>query len=199
QSDTEYLHASCNFERNIIIRAGVSSSCGKRTAYPNPDSGVFQVHRQVHVRDVRPRISANFANTGDGSSVRVIQSLQNPSTGAVFKDPSFTLKISTVVKEHMKTFKQPHRHVIWASQGMYAERSLVVEFIGYGLKWVKRARSDRLDISYATEWDQAYQIVCLEVADFRKCYVEEMVNASIDKSVEVVIQGIILQISQDAS
>ncbi|GKB53071.1 hypothetical protein Tco_0903824 [Tanacetum coccineum] len=54
------------------------------TTYPNPDSGVFQVHRQVHVRDVRPRISANFANTGDGNGVRVIQALQNPSTSSVF-------------------------------------------------------------------------------------------------------------------
>ncbi|GKA86482.1 hypothetical protein Tco_0808193 [Tanacetum coccineum] len=69
---------------NNIRRAGVSSGCGKRTAYPNPDSGVFQVQRQVHVRNVRPRISANFANTGDGNGVRVIQALQNPSTSSVF-------------------------------------------------------------------------------------------------------------------
>ncbi|GJS06879.1 hypothetical protein Tco_0363675 [Tanacetum coccineum] len=40
--------------------------------------------RQVRVRNVRPRISAIFATTGDGSGARVIQALQNPSTSSVF-------------------------------------------------------------------------------------------------------------------
>ncbi|GJR65054.1 hypothetical protein Tco_0011119 [Tanacetum coccineum] len=80
------IHNTCT--RPVTLKGTTSDvqgvSCGKRTAYPNLDSGVFQVQRQVRVRNVRPRISAIFATTGDSSGVRVIQALQNPSTGSVF-------------------------------------------------------------------------------------------------------------------
>ncbi|GJY20498.1 hypothetical protein Tco_0393064 [Tanacetum coccineum] len=67
----------CN--RNNIRRAGSEFRLWETHAYPNLDSGVFQV--QVGVRNVMPRILANFANSGDGIGVRV-QCLQKPSIGS---------------------------------------------------------------------------------------------------------------------
>ncbi|GJV64298.1 hypothetical protein Tco_1475126 [Tanacetum coccineum] len=84
---SEYLHAyvSCNFERNNIRRAGSEFRLWETHAYPNLDSGVFQV--QVGVRNVMPRILANFANSGDGigGTANEVVSITGSNSGSFAK------------------------------------------------------------------------------------------------------------------
>ncbi|GJS93653.1 hypothetical protein Tco_0800621, partial [Tanacetum coccineum] len=62
RSNTEHLHASCNFE-----------TLWKTHRLPNLDYDVFQVQPHLGARNVRPCLSTNFADAVNGSIVGVTQ------------------------------------------------------------------------------------------------------------------------------
>nr|GEU49373.1 S-type anion channel SLAH2-like [Tanacetum cinerariifolium] len=138
------------------LSGSISTGCGinKARAVETPDCLMLPIKspRMDELRDNRynsfktwPWILANFANSGDGSGVRVTQCLQNPSTYSVFL--------------HIEDFNQANPSCSNHFKRTHADIQAILPTCDMGIAWNVRIRGVTVGTTSTGHWVDSTSVV----------------------------------------